>query len=128
MCKDISRDYDLQIDFSHVAGVLNIANYNSKTAVDVNPVELTNSSEWRHGNVAFTNDEFPGEEMIFLKYINGVMVKYQQPKVDQNQAAKIICCTDETGQIMPTVALGHFSVYNQSIGLFDMISYLPVLP
>ena len=111
-----------------MAGVGNIADYNSKTAVDVNPVELTNSSEWRHGNVAFTNDEFPGEDMIFLKYMNGVMVKYQQPKVDQSLAAKITCCTDETGQIMPKVTLGHFLVHNQSIELFDMISYLPVLP
>ena len=82
LCKDISRDYDIQVDFSHVSGVLNIADYNSKTAVDVNPVDLVNSSEWGHENVGFTNDEFPGEEMIFFKYINGVMVKYQQPKVD----------------------------------------------
>ena len=128
MCKDISRDYDIQIDFSHVSGVLNFADYNSKTAVDVNPVDLVNSSEWRHGNVGFTNDVFLGEEMIFLKYINSVMVKYQQPKVDQTLAAKITWCTDGTDQTMPSIALVHFSVYNQSFELFDMISYLPVLP
>ena len=87
MCKDVSRDYNIQIDFSHISGIVNIADYNSKTAIDVNPVDLVNSTEWRHGNANFTNDVFPGEDMIFMKFLNGVLVKYQQPKVDQTLAA-----------------------------------------
>ena len=75
-CTDISRDYDLEVNFSHVAGVGNIADFNSKTQVGVAPVELTNSSEWRHWNPAFCEDVFPQEDMIFLKYFDGDMVKY----------------------------------------------------
>ena len=83
LCTYISRDYDLEVNISHVAGVGNIADYNSKTVDGVDSVELKNSSEWRHGNPAFCEDVFPQEDMIFLKYINGHMVEveYIQPKV-----------------------------------------------
>ena len=37
---DVSRDYELEINFSHVAGTANIADYNSKI---VDPFALTNS-------------------------------------------------------------------------------------
>ena len=65
--------------------------------------------------------------MIFLKFLNGVLVKYQQPKVDQTLAAQITCCTNGSDQTMP-ITLGHFSVCNQSLEWSDLISYLPVLP
>ena len=66
LCKDASADYSLQIDFSHVAGVGNIGDFNLKTAFDSDPF-LVNSDDWRHGNVAFTAEEFPSEDMIFMK-------------------------------------------------------------
>ena len=68
LCMDASKDYSLQIDFSHVAGVGNIADYNSKTSFDSDPFLLVNSDDWRHGNVAFTAEQFPPEDMIFMKY------------------------------------------------------------
>ena len=80
LCRDASKDYSLQIDFSHVAGVGNIADFNSKTSFDSDPFLLVNSDDWRHGNIAFTDKEFPSEEMIFMKYLHGSLVKYQQPK------------------------------------------------
>ena len=59
--------------------------------------------------------------MVFLKYVDGDMVKYTQPKVDQNLVSTISCCNDETSQVTP-VTFGHFSIASQ-----DMIRYLPTL-
>ena len=126
LCTDISRDYDLEVNFSHVAGVGNIADFNSKTQDGVNPVELTNTAEWRHGNPAFCQDVFPQEDMVFLKYVDGDMVKYTQPKVDQNLVSTISCCNDETSQVTP-VTFGHFSIASQELKMEDMIRYLPIL-
>ena len=86
----------------------NIADFNSKIQDGVNPVELTNSQEWRHGNQVFCQDVFPGEDMVFLKYFDGEMTKYTQPKVDQN-VLHITCGDDKTNQVTP-VTFGHFSV------------------
>ena len=41
----------------------NIGDFNSKTAFDSDPFLLVNSDDWRHGNVAFTNEEFPSEDI-----------------------------------------------------------------
>ena len=97
----------------------NIADFNSKTQVGVAPVELTNSSEWRHGNPAFCEDVFPQEDMIFLKYVDGHMMKYTQPKVEQNLVSAISCCNDESSQVTPRVTYGHFSIANQELKMED---------
>ena len=70
LCIDISRDYKLEINFIHVAGTGNIADCNPKIVDGADPIALTNSDEWRHGNPTFY---LPGEDMIFLKYVDGEM-------------------------------------------------------
>ena len=112
LCTDISGDYDLEVNFSHVAGVGNIADFNSKTQDGVDPVELTNSSECWHGNPAFCKDVFPQEDMIFPKYVDGDMVKYTQPKVDQNLVGTISGCYDESSQVTPRVTHGQWTLLN----------------
>ena len=112
LCMDASKDYSLQIDFSHVAGVGNIADYNSKTSFDSDPFLLVNSNDWRHGNVAFTAEQFPPEEMIFMKYYHGSLVKYKQPKMDQNTPVNLTCCAGVTNDVFMISRLGHFSVRN----------------
>ena len=88
-------------------------------------LQLTNSQEWRHGNQAFCQDVFPGEDMVFLRYVDGDMTKYTQPKVDQNVLHKT-CCDDKTNQVT-TVTFGNFSVASQVIRLEEMIRMLPTL-
>ena len=60
LCQDLSKDFPLQISFSHVAGIKNISDYNSKLVPGQYPISLINSTEWRHGNPGFTNSDFPG--------------------------------------------------------------------
>ena len=89
LCLDASKDYNLQVDFSHVAGVGNISDYNSKTSFDSDPFLLVNSDDWRHGHTAFTDPVFPLEEMIYMKYVHGNLIKYQQPKMDTNTPVRV---------------------------------------
>ena len=42
LCLDVSADYSLVVDFSHVAGVRNISDFNSKTSFDSDPFLLVN--------------------------------------------------------------------------------------
>ena len=67
----------------------NISDYNSKTSFDSDPFLLVNSDYWRHGHTAFTDPVFPLEEMIYMKYVHGNLIKYQQPKMDTNTPVRV---------------------------------------
>ena len=51
LCLDASKDYNLQVDFSHVAGVGNISDYNSKTSLEVSPRQLDQVSGAEDGQM-----------------------------------------------------------------------------
>ena len=70
-CIGASKDYNLQVDFSHVAGNGKISDYNSKTSFDSDPFLLVNSNDWSHGHKEFTAPVFPAEPMIYMKYFHG---------------------------------------------------------
>ena len=128
LCLDVSKDYSLQVDFSHVAGIGNISDYNSKTSFDSDPFLLVNSSDWRHGHKEFTDPIFPAEPMIFMKYSHGKLTKYQQPKLDTNIPTNLSCCAGiiKEHDVAPT--LGHFSIRNTNVDLEEMLHQLPTLP
>ena len=80
-CQDLSKDFPIQISFSHVAGIKIISDYNGKLVPGQDPITLINSVEWRHGNQEFTDNNFPGVENIFLQFQNGKMTHYKQPVI-----------------------------------------------
>ena len=53
---------------------------------------MVNSNDWRHGHTAFSDAQFPPEEMIYMKYVHGNLIKYQQPKMDTNTPVNLTCC------------------------------------
>ena len=128
LCLDASKDYNLQVDFFHVAGVGNISDYNSKTSFDSDPFLLVNSNDWRHGHKEFTDPVFPAEPMIYMKYLHGKLVKYQQPKLDTNTPTNLSCCAGIINEPDVASSLGHFSIRNTNVHLEEMLHQLPTLP
>ena len=67
--------------------------------------------------------------MIFMKYENGKLTKYQQPKLDVNTPSNLLCCAQtikEEHNVAPI--LGHFSIKNVHVDLEEMLEHLPALP
>ena len=93
---DLSKDFPLQISFSHVAGVKNISDFNYKLVPGQDPILLINSPEWRHGNPEFTNSDFPGEQNIFLQFKGGKMIFYKQPIIVKCSCLGQLCAISPT--------------------------------
>ena len=91
-----------------MAGVGNISDYNSKTSFDSDPFLLVNSNDWRYGHKEFTDPVFPAEQMIYMKYLNGSLVKYQQPELDTNTPTNLTCCAGIINDPIVVSRLGHF--------------------
>ena len=51
-------------------------------------------------DVAFAAKEFPSENMIFVKYYHGSLVKYKQPKMDLNTPVNLTCCSGVTDDVI----------------------------
>ena len=96
LCSDLSQDIPLRISFSHVAGVKNISDYNSKLVPNQDPILLINSPEWRHRNPEFTNSDFPGQQNIFLQFKGGKMSFYKQPVIVKCSCLGQLCVTSPT--------------------------------
>ena len=132
------------LNFTHIAGLKNISDYNSKIGVGTDPVELTNSHLWRHGLNEFCDDDFPLEPDVFLKFGEGKMIKYHQPKLDHGSMTftclGILCdylsavscygCSpiENSGEPIPVALAGSMLKSSAEVLFANIIEYLPVLP
>ena len=96
LCQDLSKDFPLQISFSHVPGIKNISDYMSKLVPGQDPISLINSREWRHGNPELTNSDFPGEQNISLLFQSGKMTFYKQPVIVKCTCLGQLCAISST--------------------------------
>ena len=139
LCQDLSMDFPLKISFSHVAGIKNISDYNSKVVPGQDPISLINSTKWRHGNPKFTNSDFPGVQNIFLQFQGGKMSFYKQPVIVKCTCLGQLCTSSPTpapcqGCVTADVTQIHVNnvivgkCTNQETSLTDLLFHLPVLP
>ena len=144
LCSDLSKDFPLRISFSHVAGVKNISDFNSKLVPNQDPIVLINSPAWRYGNPEFTDSDFPGQQNIFMQFKGGNMSFYKQPVIVKCCCLGQLCITSPTpyqfqgcipaGDVIPaadatpTHVKNVFRSESAETGLTDLLFYLPIIP
>ena len=86
ICEEISSlKEDLPIRFSHLKGVSNPADLNSKPLANEKILEALNSELLRSGPKEFTNANFPETRNVSLEFLNG-RFKYKNIEAQQNQS------------------------------------------
>ena len=70
--------YPIVVELYHLMGTRNVEDMNSKIPTSYNPVELINSTEWRHGLPEFLEPSFPPIDRVFLRFIGGAVEFYRQ--------------------------------------------------
>ena len=74
LAKNLTKRFDIQVNFYYCPSEMNPSDLNSKIPANLDVIEICNSEFWRHGPPCILDEDYPKSDDIFMTIKNGYRI------------------------------------------------------